>query len=603
MRQSSIVVRVSAVVVSIVLLTVVSLLASYWISDRAGDDAYAINFAGSLRYQSFRLGLLLSQPEPDPQQLEALTARIAQTWKKPTFTRLRNVSAEVDARYRTAFAFWQAIQPQLVAGNAEMPAQLDTLVRHLDELVTSIQHHAEANALLLQRVQIAALLLILLLSAIVVHWLRTGVAQPLAELTLVARRIGRGDFTYRTPSRRLDELGLLARALNRMSDAIATIQGRMEEQILHQTKALQRSNTTLQFLYDIANSIIEHPQGGIDYDSIVTRLARLVDAADIELCLMTDTGNRPYLQVRPGHTASDTCGAHRCESCLAGEFIEQPAPRPPLSQYSFPLLHDQRHYGVLACRVEAGEPLDTWRRQLIQSVADQLALALSLQAQEDNARRLSLAQERTVIARELHDSLAQTLSYLKIQVARLNRALERRDHPQLQNVSEELQVGLGTAYRQLRELLTTFRLKVDGPGLLSALETSVEQLRRQTTMKIGLDYRLANLPLTPNEEVHLLQMIREAAQNAIHHSGGRELLIHIYEVDNGEVRLSVEDDGIGIDESPEKLNHYGLAIMAERGRNLGGEIAIRRREAGGTGVYFHFTPACRRQQPVIARQG
>src|SRR5690625_2362140 len=117
-----------------------------------------------------------------------------------------------------------------------------------------------------------------------------------------------------------------------------------------------------------------------------------------------------------------------------------------------------QHYGVLVCRTPVGTTLDDWQQQLIESVADQLALALSLQAEEDNARRLTLVHERTVIARELHDSLAQALSYLKIQVTRLNRALAKDDKATLQDVSNELQEGLNSAYRQLRELLTTFRL-------------------------------------------------------------------------------------------------------------------------------------------------
>src|SRR5690606_36023671 len=106
---------------------------------------------------------------------------------------------------------------------------------------------------------------------------------------------------------------------------------------------------------------------------------------------------------------------------------------------------------------------------------------------------------RTVIARELHDSLAQTLSYLKIQVTRLKRALERDDKPLLEDISEELQVALSTAYRQLRELLTTFRLKADEPGFINALQTSIAQLAKQTDMQIDVDCRLTNLPLTPNE--------------------------------------------------------------------------------------------------------
>lgn len=165
----------------------------------------------------------------------------------------------------------------------------------------------------------------------------------------------------------------------------------------------------------------------------------------------------------------------------------------------------------------------------------------------------------------------------------------------------ELHEGLNSAYRQLRELLTTFRLKVDGPGLLSSLQSSVKQLSEQCEMQISLDYSLNNLPLTPNEEIHLLQIIREASQNAIHHSGGREVLIKVHQDAHKDVQLSIEDDGVGISQSPEKLNHYGLAIMQERGKNLGGDLTIRRRTNGGTGVYFRFTPDYLLQRNLIAR--
>ncbi len=228
-------------------------------------------------------------------------------------------------------------------------------------------------------------------------------------------------------------------------------------------------------------------------------------------------------------------------------------------------------------------------------------MALSLQAEEDNARRLSLAHERTVIARELHDSLAQALSYLKIQVTRLNRALAKDDKKTLEDVSKELQEGLSSAYRQLRELLTTFRLKVDGPGLLGALQMSVKQLSDQTEMNIQLKYQLESLPLTPNEEIHLLQIVREATQNALHHSQGQRVDIHIERRQN-KVSVLIDDDGVGIPDSPEKMNHYGLAIMQERSKNLGGQVTITNRTEGGTRVEFSFAPDCLRQASVFARE-
>lgn len=195
-----------------------------------------------------------------------------------------------------------------------------------------------------------------------------------------------------------------------------------------------------------------------------------------------------------------------------------------------------------------------------------------------------------MIARELHDSLAQALSYLKIQVSRLNKAISLDDKVSMLDVASELKHGLDAAYRQLRELLTTFRLKVDDGGLQQALETTATQLSAQSGMKFKLDYQLTNTPLEPHEEIHLLQIVREASQNAVHHSQGTEVLIRIVQRSDQAIELAIEDNGVGIPPEAEKQNHYGLAIMQERCKQLGGSIRISRREQGGTGVYFRFTP-------------
>ena len=104
------------------------------------------------------------------------------------------------------------------------------------------------------------------------------------------------------------------------------------------------------------------------------------------------------------------------------------------------------------------------------------------------------------------------------------------------------------------------------------------------------DYQLANIPLSPQEEIHLLQIVREASQNAVHHSRGSEVLVGLKQHPDKWIELCVEDNGIGIPDKAEKLNHYGLAIMQERSRQLHGELRVERRTEGGTGVYFRFYP-------------
>lgn len=596
MPKFSIVSRVSMALFGIVSLALLTMLASYWLSEKADHDALAINVAGSLRWQSYRVGLL-SQQQHVEQELTASLNKLTEIWQHPVFKRSQFQQPPIYEEFQKAQANWLALKPAIAAGELtpdQLRIRLTEQVEWLDHLVFLVQQDAESKIQSLRTILIIALIMTALLSLMVMYWLKAKVELPLNELTRAARRIGQGDFTSRVTVQGKDELGVLADTLNKMSDAIGYMYGNLEKRVDEQTQALQHTNTTLQFLYETARNISEQAPGFKEFSTIIERLQQQAQIADLELCLLTEQGNKPYLQIQPKNNQLGACEKHQCSDCLiatSGAKCEN-----DVLVYRYPLNREQHHYGVLVARTDPAEPLAQWQQQLLQSVADQLALALSLEREAEQSRRLVLMQERTVIARELHDSLAQALSYLKIQVTRLNKASQKDDKATIEDVSAELKEGLDAAYRQLRELLTTFRLKIEGEGLLNALQLTVKQLSEQSGIPIRLDYQLMSTPLAPQEEIHLLQIIREASQNAVNHSQGNEVLISLQQQSGESIRLAVEDDGVGIPLTAEKPNHYGLAIMQERSRQLHGNLEIRRREGGGTGVYFSFMPEYLKQK-------
>ena len=161
----------------------------------------------------------------------------------------------------------------------------------------------------------------------------------------------------------------------------------------------------------------------------------------------------------------------------------------------------------------------------------------------------------------------------------------------IEEVVDELKNGLGAAYSELRELLTTFRLKLDDQCIKTALEQTISQLKtRSDEFVFELVYAVENIPFSPQEEIHVLQIAREATQNAFYHSKGDQIHISLISTAQSEVILTIIDNGIGIPEDPSKLNHYGLAIMQERSRNLNGELSIKRNRDRGTTVNFCFIP-------------
>ena len=213
---------------------------------------------------------------------------------------------------------------------------------------------------------------------------------------------------------------------------------------------------------------------------------------------------------------------------------------------------------------------------------------MNLQERLRESRRLVLHEERSIIARELHDSLAQSLSYLKIQVTRLGATLNDTQDPQAPNlVLGELREGINSAYRQLRELLTTFRLKMDDRGINRALEETVQEFGDRSIVNLSLDNHLPPSLLTPNEEIHVLQILREALSNVIRHANARNAQVSLGRRD-GCIEVEIQDDGRGIRTGAERTRHYGMTIMRERTLSLDGEMSADSRPGGGTRTRLRF---------------
>jgi two-component system nitrate/nitrite sensor histidine kinase NarX len=255
----------------------------------------------------------------------------------------------------------------------------------------------------------------------------------------------------------------------------------------------------------------------------------------------------------------------------------------------FPLRDREHHYGMLRLALPAGEALEDWQRQLVEALSRHIGMALGAARRSEQERLLALQEERSVIAPELHDSLAQALSYMKIQMSLLQRALaDPARLAEADTILADLRTGVNDAYRQLRELLVSFRLELSG-DLGALLRTAVAEYRERGGVDIALEIRLSDCSLTPNQEVHVLQIVREALSNMLRHAMARHARVALACDEGGRVTITVEDDGVGIDDGPvDGRDHHGLSIMRERARSLGGEIEITRRGEGGTRISVNF---------------
>ena len=256
--------------------------------------------------------------------------------------------------------------------------------------------------------------------------------------------------------------------------------------------------------------------------------------------------------------------------------------------HKVPLEKQNRLFGYLIWEIPKGKEVQDWQQQILQAMADIIATAIELDQKRTSENRLVIIEERAVIARELHDSLAQSLSYLKVQMSLLTRKMQKNvPQAQVEETIEDIKAGLNSAYLQLRELLTTFRLKLDDPAIKNSLQSTITEFSARCQFNIEFNYQLPQNYLSANQEIHLLQIVREALSNVQRHASATKAGVSIL-LDDNKVKVQIWDDGAGLPDIIAEQGHLGIGIMQERAKSLNTSLYVEARAAQGTLVSFAF---------------
>jgi two-component system nitrate/nitrite sensor histidine kinase NarX len=222
-------------------------------------------------------------------------------------------------------------------------------------------------------------------------------------------------------------------------------------------------------------------------------------------------------------------------------------------------------------------------------------MAVAKQRSDREARRLSIMEERTTLAHELHDSLAQTLASLRFQV-RLLEDLLRQECTSGDTAVRDVQRirgGLDEAHTELRELLNSFRAPIDRRGLISALEKLVDRFGRDTGIHVLFQNECREPNLTSAEEMQMLRIAQECLANIRKHAEAHTVRVLFSCHGGSSYSLLVEDDGVGFEDDAKRGRpgeHIGLSIMEERARRLGGNLRIESEPGEGTRVELNYQP-------------
>jgi two-component system nitrate/nitrite sensor histidine kinase NarX len=620
--ERSLIARIGVAMAIIATVVVAGMGTSVIIAETIRGSAEAINIAGSLRMQSYRIAgqVLLAQSEPGPQHRDQLlqdiemferslaspalslaslgkSAKVAAARQKVEMGWTRQIRPKIAA---IAAQMSDAPRQKLVVDNAALLGQVDDFVGNINEFVKQLERDTEARIRFLSIALGLALFITLAVVFFTMYVLHTEILTPLRDLLQLTANVRRGKLDERTEHTGPDELGRLGQAFNLMTADLAVLYRGLEERVAEKTAHLERSNRSLELLYQTISRLYDQPILPDTYRILLKDLETVLGVGHGSVCLTHEGGidRAEVLATTLSEESSERafCEASDCRTCFGdGTLRERDLAGDRV--LSLPLRDTEHQYGVLQLKIPRALALENWQMQLLEALCRHIGIAIGTARRIEQNRRLSLLEERSVIARELHDSLAQSLSYMKIQVSRLQGAIAHYDNAeQSAAILDELRDGLNGAYRQLRELLTTFRLRIEGGSLIATLKQTAIEFEHRGNLTIQLDTQLAGCRLTPNEEIHLLQVVREALSNVVHHANAKHVKVGVVYGADETIHATIEDDGVGIGEGESARSHYGVTIMRERAHSLGGTVSVARLARGGTRVSLQFTPGAQGRQ-------
>ncbi|UJF18163.1 histidine kinase [Vibrio sp. SS-MA-C1-2] len=546
---------------------ILSISASIYTTIEIQGNAHAINKIGHMRMKAYEVLTLLpiNTPEKETSLLEIdedlkaqqLTYLFKEKKLQPAFNHIKGL-------------WYRDLKPKFLSAQHADDIRIDVVkfVSRLDVLVERIDRKTEANVSILKTIQTALLVAIFLLLYCVISQLKSRIFDPWRQILVMTEELTNGNYKFRyetqTKNNEITQLGLL---LNNMAEDINASQTNLIETIHEKTKKLSYQNQLLDLMFRASGLLIS--DNSKDYCSlfnpILSELKEITDyeGISIEIFDLNQVAENQLIS-----TNNDSSTFNTEENKI----------------FEWPLNDNLHHYGLFKVAIREEKEVESIEINLLASLVKQITLSLSARHQETLTHSLILAEERTAIARELHDSIAQSLSCLKIGIScmQMHPAM---NEPELKEQLKQVRNEVDQAYTQLRHLLTTFRLSLNEPGLFPAIKETINEFNSKLGLNIGLEYKLPADLLSPNQSVHILQIIREALANIHKHAEATEVdLSMTVNPTKDKVTVIISDNGRGMEEVKSIENHHGLKIMTERAQFLPGTIDIQSKVNQGTNI-------------------
>ncbi len=607
--QSSLANKLMRLGVGMLLVALASIGLTLWVTWQLEGGAGAVNEAGRMRMQTWRLVSAVQSDVPQP-DIRALVTQFDQSLAllrqgdraRPLFMPW---SDAVTGEFESVNRIWAQqrnqwlLTPRPMAADAMRAA--DTFVTAIESLVSAMEHQLSRLTAILNLFQFGMMALAIGGSVVMLYTGYLYVINPLGHLQQGLGRIEAGDFATRIEVDIQDEFGQVAAGFNGMAGKLQTMYEGLEAQVEAKTRRIEAQRARMEALYEVsaflasANTIEELSRG-------FSQRVRAVMKADAVAVRWSDDANQRYLMLASDCFPQEMVDEERsliAGACACGNLQPDARTRviPILSHeaapmrdciragyqslVSVPVRLQQRLIGEIDLFFRSDVKLGPEEVELLDALASHLASALEGLRAAALEREAAVGEERALLARELHDSIAQSLAFLKIQVQLLRSASDKAQASQVQLALNELDVGLRESINDVRELLVHFRTRTNTDDIEAALQETLQKFKHQTGLPAVLEVSGHGLPLPADVQVQVLHVVQEALSNVRKHAQASQVSLDV--VKGAQWRFMVRDNGQGFD--TQRLHgdlHVGMKIMQERAGRIGATVLAVSQPGQGT---------------------
>ncbi|AZP14187.1 type IV pili methyl-accepting chemotaxis transducer N-terminal domain-containing protein [Undibacterium parvum] len=614
-------------------LTLMAIGYTLLLSWQLEGGAAAINEAGSLRVRSYRLAMVLEHVSSTTAQdeLDQFNSTLSDLQlgdpKRPLFL---PATAGIRAQMQLVQQDWKtrmqvfAIQAQneldVTSRQQALKNYSDALpsfVESINKLVSLVEVELSEKTTWLRLCQTILIFMSLAASIALLYLLYLWIVGPVTRMQAGIARMRKDDLSVRLPIETEDEFGVLAQAFNQMADRVQTVHRTLEVRVLQKTAKLQEQNQEISTLYEVAaflagpHAIEELCRG------FLHRIMQRIKAEGGTVRILDNHSDNLHITVHEGISEKMVEEEHciKTADCLCGAAVSQGiilvrdfrqmdtqkryrcAEEGFFSIAVFQILAREQVIGSFSLHFTHERVISSEERRLLETLGKNLGVAIENQRLIAKEKEFAVSQERNLLAQGLHDSIAQGLNFLNLQVQMLEDSLSRNNLQEVSDIAPLLRAGVEESYEDVRELLLNFRTRLQDSNLESEMRNVLSKFQRQTGVHAVIEFIGSGAPLAPEQQLQVLFILQEALSNVRKHAQASEVKVRVE--NERDFKLIITDDGQGFTmESAEQKGdaHVGLHIMRERAVRLSAQFEILSIPGQGSTISLHLL----RQERLVA---